>query len=401
MPNGVPFCTKLSKDGTDIGQIFVDKDYLVDVYPNLSSNLKASTLWSWGYSSGTQGDNQSASVPSSPTQTIAGGNNWRTVADGRNFRAGIKSDGTLWIWGSSFFGKLGNNSTVTQSSPVQTVSGGTNWDKISLGGGGAHAGGIKTDGTLWTWGQGDIRGDTISGARSSPGQTIALGTNWKDLDIGSYHVISLKMDGTLWTWGTNYCGKLGDNTASFRNSPVQTIAGGNNWSKISSRSQASGAIKSDGTLWLWGRNSVGILGNNSTISASSPIQTISGGNNWKQVSVGCTVSAVKTDGTLWLWGYGGVGGLGNLNTIPRSSPVQTITGGSNWKCTTTGGTAATITFAIKTDGTLWAWGFGTGRRGDNNFYSLSSPVQTISKGTDWKAICSGYGGIAIREEGGW
>ena len=88
------------------------------------------------------------------------------------------------------------------------------------------------------------------------------------------------------------------------------------------------AIKTDGTLWSWGYNANGALGDNTTVSKSSPVQTISGGTNWSKVSNAC---AIKTDGTLWLWGYATQGSIGDNTLINRSSPVQTVTGGTNWR----------------------------------------------------------------------
>jgi alpha-tubulin suppressor-like RCC1 family protein len=109
----------------------------------------------------------------------------------------------------------------------------------------------------------------------------------------------------------------------------------------------SAAIKTDGTLWLWGCGASGRLGNNSTTDHSSPVQTVSTGTNWKQVSMGYTHSAsIKTDGTLWLWGCNVAGNLGNNSTVDQSSPVQTVVSGTNWKQVGAGGqgNSAAVTF---------------------------------------------------------
>ena len=98
--------------------------------------------------------------------------------------------------------------------------------------------------------------------------------------------------GTLWTWGHNYYGQLGDNTTTNKSSPVQTISAGTDWKQVSCGLFHTSAIKTDGTLWTWGRNGYGQLGDNSTIAKSSPSQTISGGTNWKQVTAGGYHTAV-------------------------------------------------------------------------------------------------------------
>ena len=195
----------------------------------------------------------------------------------------------------------------------------------------------------------------------------------------------------MWTWGNNYSGQLGDGTTINKSSPVQTIAGGTNWNQVSAGYDYVTAIKTDGTLWAWGDNSSGPLGDNTTIPKSSPVQTIAGGTNWKQVSAGFNNTAsIKTDGTLWMWGLNSSGQLGDNTIVRKSSPVQTIAGGTNWKQVSAGFNSAA---AIKTDGTLWMWGGNSkGQLGDGTRISKSSPVQTIAGGTNWKQV-SAFSGI--------
>ena len=142
---------------------------------------------------------------------------------------------------------------------------------------------------------------------------------------------------TLWVWGRGGVGQLGVNSTVQRNTPVTTFAGGHNWKQISSGASITGGIKLDGTLWVWGINSVGALGTNNTTSRSTPVTTFAGGTNWKQVSVKTDHSAaIKTDGTLWLWGSNSNAQLGINNVIRRSTPVTTFAGGNNWKQVSSG-----------------------------------------------------------------
>jgi alpha-tubulin suppressor-like RCC1 family protein len=312
--------------------------------------------------------------------------------------------GSLWVWGKNTDGQLGDNTLTHRSSPVQTVAGGTNWRQVSSSG--VTSFGIKTDGTLWGWGanyQGMI-GDNTRVAKSSPVQTVAGGTNWKQISAArnAYKTSAIKTDGTLWGWGINTSGELGDGTLLNRSSPVQTVAGGNNWKTVSMSSH-TGAIKTDGTLWLWGSNVSGNIGDNSTITRSSPVQTISGGNNWSQIAVGggFNTAAIKTDGTLWVWGDNFGGALGDNTIIHKSSPVQTISGGTNWKSIFPGGYYNFA--AIKTNGTLWIWGVtDSGVLGDNSNAAphKSSPVQTVAGGTNWRQVSVGIARCsAIKTDG--
>jgi len=326
--------------------------------------FRSGNLWTWGNNSnGGLGDNTIVSK-SSPVQTVTFGTNWKQVAGGGNSTAAIKTDGTLWMWGENTNGQLGDNSSTKRSSPVQTVAFGINWKQVSCGYPVTAA--IKTDGTLWCWGANGLGGlgDNTSTNRSSPVQTVAFGTNWKQVSCGGHSTAAIKTDGTLWCWGFNNNGQLGDNSSTNRASPVQTVAGGTNWNQVVSGLYGTIAIKTDGTLWCWGDNTNGQLGDNSSTKRSSPVQTVAFGTNWKQVFFYNHCAAIKTDGSIWTWGRNSYGQLGDNTVTNRSSPVQTILYGQNWKQVSCG---YHHTAAIKTDGTLWTWGNNQsyGRLGDN------------------------------------
>ena len=340
---------------------------------------------------------------SSPVQTV-GASTWSSISINAANSLGIKNDGTLWAWGNNDFGQLGANVGVTirYTSPVQTIFGGTDWSLATSGYKASYA--IKNDGTLWAWGDnqyGQLGFAGLSGVNgkfSSPIQTTAGGTNWSKLPANgpakTYHAGAIKTDGTLWMWGLNTYGVLGDNTTIFKSSPIQTVAGGTNWASMATGYRSTAAIKTDGTLWVWGRNNNGQLGDNSTINKSSPIQTVSGGSNWSQITVGyMSMAAIKTDGTLWNWGDNLFGTLGDNTNINKSSPVQTISGTSNWSRVSSG---TYTTAAVKTDGTLWIWGANfQGQMAQNNLTisSYSSPVQTVSGGSTWKTVSVGYSAV--------
>jgi hypothetical protein len=358
-------------------------------------------LWLWGAgTSGRLGDN-STTNKSSPVQTISGGSDWRRFDIDCHVVA-VKTNNSLWVWGANASGRLGDNSTVNKSSPVQTISGGTNWasgcpstagllepfggsyDEIAVS---TYSLATKSDGSLWSWGVGTpgSLGNNSTVSRSSPVQVIGA-IIWMKVYAGSGHSIGVDNFFRLWAWGCNFAGQLGDNSTVSKSSPVQTISGGTNWCWAAAGPCHTVGLKTDGTLWAWGCNFSGQLGDNSTVAKSSPVQTISGGTNWRYSTTGNSVNgttAIKTDGSLWSWGSGLNGRLGDNTTTTKSSPVQTISGGTNWRY---GGSAgSSVVSVIKIDGTLWTWGLGTnGRLGDNTTTTKSSPVQTISGGNCWR-----------------
>jgi alpha-tubulin suppressor-like RCC1 family protein len=377
-----------------LGGIDLETAYVND-YAVIDEFARTGSLWLVGNNySGQLGLGNTTISRSSPVQTVSAGTNWKQVDCGSSHIACTKTDGTLWLWGAGTSGELGNNAITRRSSPVQTISGGTNWKQVACGV--TMTAAIKTDGTLWVWGfngVGELGIPGAANARSSPVQTISGGRNWKQVACGSQVTAAIKTDGTLWLWGNNSPnGQLGNNSLTNQSSPVQTISAGTNWKQVDCGTTYVAAIKTDGTLWLWGNNDRGQLGDNTTIRKSSPVQTVSGGTNWKQVACGSQITAAtKTDGTLWLWGSNDRGQLGDNTTIAKSSPVQTVSGGTNWKQVANG---ARTPSAIKTDGTLWTWGNNNvGQLGINNTFDRSSPVQTVSGGTNWKQVSSGGLGI--------
>lgn len=356
-------------------------------------------LWLWGLNTNGQLGTNNTTNRSSPVQTVSGGTNWRLISSGDYNTAAIKTDGSLWLWGDNSYGQLGDNTASSKLSPVQTVAAGTNWKQVSVGF--THIAAIKTDGTLWTWGDntyGQLGDNNATTRYSSPVQTVSGGANWRQVSSGRNYSAAVKTDGTLWLWGYGTSGNLGTGDISNRSSPTQIVSSGTNWKLVACGSYHTAAIKTDGTLWMWGSNNYGELATGNLTAASSPVQTVAAGTNWKQVSCGYLHSAaIKTDGTLWTWGDNTRGHLGTNNVTPQSSPVQTVAGGTNWKQVTA---AKWHTAAVKTDGALWLWGQNTeGRLGTNDRTSRSSPVQTVAAGTNWKLVSAGgYVTTAIRTD---
>ena len=306
------------------------------------------TLWTWGTGSyGALGLGDSVSR-SSPTQ-VGTLSDWVQVSAGWQATAAIKADGTLWTWGRNNGGRLGHNEATTnhRSSPSQ-VGGLKDWKEVVVGN--DHIVALKNDRTLWTWGYGATgrlgQNDTVS--RSSPTQ-LGNDTDWESISA-EYHSFAVKTNGTLWGWGVGTFGRIGAGDATDRSSPTQ-IGTLTNWTHASAGSRHSIALKTDGTLWGWGYNLVGQVGDNSAVSRSSPVQ-VGALTTWAQISakggadsagandlrLGLSI-ALKNDGTLWSWGENNGGRLGNQGDSPDtnvSSPGQVGTL-KTWRSISAGG----------------------------------------------------------------
>jgi len=297
------------------------------------------TLWTWGYNGLGQLGTNNTTTSLTPVTTFAGQTTWKQVAQGYRHTVAIKTDGSLWIWGVNNNGQLGINNTDTKSTPVTTFAGGNNWKSIAADSGTTSA--IKTDGTLWGWGS--LTGSPDTSSRRTPVTTFAGGNDWKQVSTGYNIKAAIKTDGSLWIWGgRNAEGQLGTNDVAARATPVTTFAGGNNWKQVACGYRHMAAIKTDGSLWTWGHNYQGGLGDNTTTNRSTPVTTFAGGNNWKSVACGKgSTAAIKTDGSLWTWGRGNFSSLGAGNGVAgRSTPVTTFAGGTNWKQVTINDTTA-------------------------------------------------------------
>ena len=292
------------------------------------------TLWSWGNNDDGELGLNDVVDRSSPTQvgtdTTWGTGTWNTGMNTGQCALAVKTDGTLWAWGENAAGQLGQNSLVEISSPTQ-IGTETTWalattttdQKISQTKG-QSVKAIKTDGTMWVWGENEygVLGLNDIADRSSPTQ-VGTNTNWK----AAGWMMGLKTDGTLWTWGDGrHGGKLGQNAPDNSSLSSPTQVPGTNWEDISGGgTQHMMVLKDDNTLWVWGSDLRGILGlNTSGVQRSSPTQVP--GTDWSDVQAGGSYGkAIKTDGTYWFWGMNTVGDAGNpafSYEQKMSSPTQ-------------------------------------------------------------------------------
>jgi len=348
-------------------------------------------LYTWGNNNQGQLGQNDRVVRSSPTQ-VGALTNWSQPLNGSGFEWATTTAGTLFAWGYNGSGQLAQNDTIRRSSPVQ-VGALTNWSDNADGGDMCAA--IKTDGTLWTWGF-DYAGSLGQGTRginkSSPVQVGAL-TDWSKIAAGGT-CFSIKTGGALWSWGDNTSGQQGQNDRIPRSSPVQ-VGTLTDWSQVSLRGSTCVAVKTNGTLWSWGANYIGQLGQNNLIYRSSPVQ-VGALTTWSQ-AVSCVsfCVALSTNGTIFAWGDNSNGQLGQNDRITRSSPVQ-IGALTDWSKISANNLK--MCASIKTDKTLWTWGYNQyGSLGQNNRIYRSSPVQ-VGALTSWsKIVVTPNGCLAITD----
>ena len=347
-----------------------------------------STGWSWGRATyGLLGNNTATTGRSSPGSIAGGFTDWCQVDTFCRTVNAIRRDGTAWGWGMGSSGELGNGIVaVNQSSPVSVLGGFTDWCQIRAGT--SSTLGLRSNGTIWSWGSnfcGKLgTGNTTN--RSSPVSVIGGFTDWCQIGSGSYQSLAIRQNGTLWAWGSNSNGQLGDGTTLAKSSPVSVVGGFTDWCQVDGGSYHTIALRQNGTLWAWGSNSNGQLGTGTTVSRSSPVSVVGGFTDWCQISAGNTHNlALRQNGTLWAWGAApGIGDNANTN---RSSPVSVVGGFTDW-CYITAGASSSI--GIRTNGTAWSWGSNfEGQLGDNTTTNRSSPVSIVGGFANWSQISTG------------
>jgi len=203
----------------------------------------------------------------------------------------------------------------------------------------------------------------------------------------------------LYAWGYNTLGKLGDGTTVNKCSPVREFCSATDWCYVSAGYCHSAAVKTSGELWSWGYNSNCQLGDNTGTDRCSPVREISSSTDWCSVCAGgYHTLAIKTSGQIWAWGQGGSGKLGTGNNNNRSSPVREFCSAIDWCQVTTAGIHSA---AVKTSGQIWVWGYNSqGRLGDGTTVGKCSPVREICSATDWcGVVTSAAHTVAIKTSG--
>ncbi|MEQ9098000.1 MAG: cadherin domain-containing protein [Imperialibacter sp.] len=378
-----------SDEGVEVGSVKITHSYINQITStNQTTHLLKTdgSLWSWGYNfdgvSGI-GTNVETLIPTK----VGTENNWQSVDQGVGFAVGTKTNGEVFAWGVEYYGEENTNTDYESNTFFTAVRVTEDNDWVSMVGGYTCQFGIKDDGSLWFWGN-TGRGESGMGLTYFSSRIpVQLGTDtdWEFIDSEIWVNYALRSDGTLWSWGAFYGDNLGLGLAPGSddvNVPTQ-VGSDSDWRIVAIDEYLGYAIKEDGRLFRLG-NTVTQVGVDS---------------DWEDVEYydwsgnGGRAIALKSDGTLWAWGKNDQGQVGDGTTIDRDLPVQIGTD-TDW-------VAIGESFAIKEDGSLWAWGRNDyGELGTETTANLTTPTYIPPIGMQFE-ITSGNesGAFSITDRG--
>lgn len=337
------------------------KDYCVKdiaiTYTTISIMTTDGKIYTWGQNGFGQAGNGNFQEQITPYQRPAAPD-FATVFHGLSHTVGLTRDGKIYSWGRNMRSQVGDGTIIDRNTPIQ-VGSDTDWRKVTAGA--VHTIALKNNGTLWGWGNNSACELHATPANPYPNdyyvQPVQLSpdTNWEDITAGAARTFGIKKDGTLWARGRNSGHGLGigygENMCVTNFTRIGTDA---NWKKVftSAAGDFTFALKTDNTLWGWGDNIMGGVGNGASTYVQSPVQI--GTDTWKDVAAGENYSVgVKSNGTLWGWGRG-CWDYTQTYAVPAHSlsPVQ-VGNDTDW-VKVYGGHC--ISLAQKADGSVWAWG---------------------------------------------
>ncbi len=361
------------------------------------------TLWAWGRNTyGQLGTNARINTDdATPTPTQVGSAAYTQLAAGQHHSLALQADGSLYAWGNNFYGQLGNatNVGIDAANPTPAQVPGT-YTRLAAGLGYSLA--LQASGNLYAWG--DNAAGQLGTGSGAPGATPAqVPGTYVQLAAGTSHGLALRADGALWAWGRNTSGQLGGGSASPAALPAPT------GTALPTRSTALGssfglAVRADGTLWAWGRNVEGQLGlGTATANRTRPVQ-VGTDNDWVQVAAGTSFSlGLKANGTVWAWGLNNFGQLGNgtnLGSISAANPTPVQVGTGTYVFIAAG---AFHSLALAADGSLWTWGgnqYGQLGNGSNSpTATTTSSIPTQINGSYAHLAAGIYHSIALRADG--
>jgi alpha-tubulin suppressor-like RCC1 family protein len=396
--SGQPFCWGLNGsgqvgDGTGTDRsvptavsTLSDFDRLAAGPQHTCAGQTGGSVSCWGSNSGRQlGDGTVVANQLSPSPVLAPGPRLSSILTAGFVHTCALSGSTLWCWGSNSDGQLGDGSRDTRPLPTPIEP-----DWLEIAAGGLHTCRIRRDNALFCVGentQGQLGIGVGPGDRSTYAR-VGNDTDWKEISAGAATTCGIRFPGVLRCWGDNSFGQVGDGTTTSRTAPVQVGFLADRWSMVAVGVSHSCGVRTGGTLWCWGLNGDGQLGDGTRIQRLSPRQVGSSAfDNWRSVDVGLAhTCGIRDDDTLWCWGQNMSSQLGLVNFgADELVPVEVMPG-SRWRDVSVG---LEYSCAIRTDGTLWCWGAnGDGQLGDGTFANHILPAQ-VGTATSWSVLSAG------------
>jgi alpha-tubulin suppressor-like RCC1 family protein len=351
------------------------------------------TVRTWGYNpAGQLGDNTTTNRTTPIKVKGAGGSGYLTgiaaVAAGPEDSFAVRDDGTVWAWGNNPFGNLGDGTSGNvRHTPVEVLApsgSGHLTGVIAVAAGDYATYALKGDGTVWAWGYGGDGelGDNLTTASLRPIQVAGLNgvgklTGVVAIAAGRLHALALRSDGTVWAWGGNAVGQLGNGTVNSKLVPFKVIGEAVGVVAIAAHADDSMALRSDGTIRSWGDNSDGQLGTGNTSLEVSPASPLGLGGSIVGISLGVgDAVVVKADGTVWDWGINGAGQLGDGTRVTSLTPVR-VRGLGYGSGVTHVVAGQNQILALSSNGAVRAWGDNeVGELGDTTTIESDEPVRT-------------------------
>lgn len=325
------------------------------------------------------------------------------TADTGTEEPGTLVAGTASTWGWNTFGQLGDGSTTAGLGPVDVLMPeGVLFADLGLGH--DHTAAVDADGNLWTWGRnhyGQLGAGTVdTDAHPVPQQVGPAGVTFTTVDASLFRSVALDADGQVWSWGDNSEGELGDGTRQARSTPVNVTPAGVVFTDVSAGYRHTTAVDSAGQIWAWGDNYWAQLGDGTRTDRLVPTRTVTpAGVEFTSVASGnLNNAALDATGTVWGWGANHSGEVGDGTTTMRTAPVQ---------AKRTYGEIAAISagsqffLALDTAGHVWTWGSGSGGAlGTGTYWAVHVPTDVTPVGVEFStAVAGGYFGVALSTTG--
>ena len=294
---------------------------------------KNGRVWCWGYNNAGQLGDNSITQRNTPVSIHGANKTFCSIAtNGGTHSISIDKNGKIWSWGLNTYGQLGNNSTVSNRTPVSIH--GANKTFCSIDGNVQFSVSIDKNGRIWCWGynsNGQLGDNTVI-SKNTPVSILGTNKTFCSISVGNHyastgnHVIAIDKNGRIWSWGQSAFGSLGDNSNIDKCTPVSIHGVNKTFCSIASGNQHSMAIDKNGRIWCWGYNSNGQLGDNSITTKRTPVSIHGVNKTFCQISAGYWHSiGIDKNGNIWSWGYNSNGQLGVNSVLSNRTPVMITT----------------------------------------------------------------------------